>query len=89
MTTQDQQSLLEGLGAAVVHLVAAERVGEQAGSSTAIDVDGVVLAHVAETGHVALLLRPGHYVFGLATTLHETPDLIRDLREQLSACAQP
>lgn len=80
--TDEDRAFLDGLGAKVVRL--ASREEPDAGADAAFDIDGVLLPHFAETGHVASLLRPDHYVFGLASSTDEIPALIADLREQLT-----
>jgi 2-polyprenyl-6-methoxyphenol hydroxylase-like FAD-dependent oxidoreductase len=67
----EQLTRLRGLDAAVLHLL------------PEVDVDGVLLAHLAEAGHVGFVLRPDHYLFATAATPAELADAVTDLLTQL------
>ncbi|MZG11934.1 bifunctional 3-(3-hydroxy-phenyl)propionate/3-hydroxycinnamic acid hydroxylase, partial [Streptomyces sp. SID5914] len=49
-----------------------------------VDLDGVYLSQLTESGQTALLVRPDHYVFGGVTGLEEVPRLVAALREGLA-----
>jgi flavoprotein hydroxylase len=42
---------------------------------------------LAAAGHIAVLVRPDHYLFGAAAAADEVPRLVADLRRQLGAPA--
>jgi hypothetical protein len=73
--TADQLTRLRALDAVVLHLV------------PEMDVDGVLLAHLAEVGHVGFVLRPDHYLFATTATPAELTDAVTDLLAQLPAPA--
>ncbi len=79
----DQQAFLDSVGAHVLHVLPAGASGTSS-ADEAIDVDGAFLAYLAEGGYVAALIRPDHYLFGAATSMSELPELVSDLRGQLS-----
>lgn len=68
----DQLARLGALNAVVLHLV------------PEMDVDGVLLAYLAEIGHVGFVARPDHYLFATAATPSEVADAVADLLAQLS-----
>jgi flavoprotein hydroxylase len=49
-----------------------------------VDLDGVYLSHLAESGQMALLVRPDYYVFGGAAHPDEVPRLTAALRKGLT-----
>jgi hypothetical protein len=67
----DQVARLRSLDAVLLHLV------------PEVDVDGAVLRHLAEAGHVGFVLRPDHYLFAGATTPADLVDAVADLLAQL------
>jgi len=84
---QDQQAYLDGIGAHVLHLVPPADPTNTASSrhddDRAVDLDGAYLPHLAAAGHVAVLIRPDHYLFGTASSISDLPALIEDLRRQM------
>ncbi len=77
---EDQQAFLAAIGAHVLQVLPAGT----ASTDAAIDVDGALLGHLTAAGQVAALIRPDHYLFGTATSMSELPELVSDLRQQLS-----
>ena len=51
----------------------------------AVDLDGTYLPHMTETGHVAALVRPDHYLFGVARSGDEIGLVVDALRDQLGS----
>lgn len=84
---QDQQSYLTGIGAHILLLVPAADLTSASSSDgsddRAVDVDDTYLPHLAAAGHVAVLIRPDHYLFGTAASMNDLPALIDDLRGQM------
>ena len=69
--SEDQVARLRSLGAVVLHLV------------PEVDVDGVLLRHLAEAGHVGFVLRPDHYPFAGVGSPADLVDAVTDLLAQL------
>jgi flavoprotein hydroxylase len=69
--SDDQVARLRSLGAVVLHLV------------PEVDVDGVLLRHLAEAGHIGFVLRPDHYPFAGVGTPADLADAVTDLLAQL------
>ncbi|MCS7478491.1 bifunctional 3-(3-hydroxy-phenyl)propionate/3-hydroxycinnamic acid hydroxylase [Umezawaea endophytica] len=69
--SDDQVARLRSLGAVLLHLV------------PEVDVDGVLLPHLAEAGHVGFVLRPDHHLFAGAATPAALADVVADLLVQL------
>ncbi|HYZ52054.1 MAG TPA: bifunctional 3-(3-hydroxy-phenyl)propionate/3-hydroxycinnamic acid hydroxylase [Streptosporangiaceae bacterium] len=62
------------------------------GPGDVVDLDGVYRSHQAESGQMALLIRPDYYVFGGAAQPDEVPRLVTALRKGLTgrtAALQP
>jgi flavoprotein hydroxylase len=57
------------------------------GPADVLDIDGVYLSHLAESGQIALLIRPDFYVFGGAAHPDEVPRLVQQLRNGLTGRA--
>jgi flavoprotein hydroxylase len=76
----DQLDFLVRLGTQLVHLAPA---GTQPTLDRVVDVDNVYLPYLAETGSIALLVRPDFYVFGGAADHSELSAVVDDLRTQL------
>jgi flavoprotein hydroxylase len=53
------------------------------------DLDGRLTAWLAEHGAHAVLVRPDFYVFGSAASPAEVPELLDDVRSQLSLSSTP
>ena len=51
------------------------RLGGTAGSATVVDVTGAYTAWLTELDAVGVLIRPDHYVYGVATTVADVADL--------------
>lgn len=73
--TSDQLARLRAMDAVVLHLV------------SEMDVDGMLLAHLAEAGHVGFVARPDHYVFATAATPSDLAAAVADLLAQLPELA--
>jgi flavoprotein hydroxylase len=54
------------------------------GPADVVDLDGVYLSHLAESGQMGLLVRPDFYIFGGAACPDEIPDLIITLCNKLT-----
>lgn len=50
-------------------------------------LDGTYLPHMAEVGHLSALVRPDHYLFGVAQRTDEVGAVVDALREQLGQSA--
>ncbi|MCS7480451.1 bifunctional 3-(3-hydroxy-phenyl)propionate/3-hydroxycinnamic acid hydroxylase [Umezawaea endophytica] len=68
-----QLARLDELGAAVLHL------------TPEVDVDGGVLAHLAESGHIGFVLRPDHYLFATFGAADDIATAVGDLLDQVPA----
>ncbi len=79
----EQQAFLDAIGAHVLHVLPADTSGAAA-TEAAIDLDGALVAYLVDGGHVVALIRPDHYLFGAARSMSELPELVSDLRGQLS-----
>lgn len=77
---QDQLAFLDAIGCHVARVVPADATP---GSGQVTDVDGTLLPHMAELGHVAALVRPDNYIHGTATSGAELAALVEALRGQL------
>ncbi|MET0135667.1 MAG: bifunctional 3-(3-hydroxy-phenyl)propionate/3-hydroxycinnamic acid hydroxylase [Kibdelosporangium sp.] len=75
--SDDQLARLRSLNAVVLHLV------------PEVDVDGVLLAHLAAAGHIGFVLRPDHYLFAGAETPPDLADAVTDLLTQLPIAPRP
>ncbi|WP_431818163.1 bifunctional 3-(3-hydroxy-phenyl)propionate/3-hydroxycinnamic acid hydroxylase [Gordonia jacobaea] len=83
LLTDDQRALLDRLGAKFVRFVATEADVES--DDDAVDLDGTYLPHMTETGDVAALVRPDHYLFGVARSGDEIGLVVDALRYQLGS----
>ena len=68
-----QLARLDTLGVVVLHL------------TPEVDVDQVLLSHLADAGHVGFVGRPDHYLFATAETPSDLVDAVADLLSQLPA----
>jgi len=96
----DRRAFLDAIGAQVLHLLPASGAGGRSGAGSpigksegdtggqAIDVDGAYLEHLAAAGHVAVLIRPDHYLFGAVPSMAELSALVDDLSRQLTGTPQ-
>jgi len=87
--TQDPRACLEEeqlawLDAIGTHVLNLRPAGAPPGHE-AIDLDGTFLGYLDAAGAVAALIRPDHYLFGIAATPRDLPGLVDDLGWQLSA----
>ncbi|MEV0193069.1 bifunctional 3-(3-hydroxy-phenyl)propionate/3-hydroxycinnamic acid hydroxylase [Kitasatospora purpeofusca] len=83
LLTAGDRAWLAGLGGRAVRVVAA---GEEAPPAGAVgDTDGVYLPYLAESGSVAVLVRPDFYVYGAAKDRTELAALLGALRTDLAA----
>jgi flavoprotein hydroxylase len=84
----ERRAFLDAIGTRVLHLVPAnDNASANADDDSAdlvVDVDGGYLAQLAAAGHVAILVRPDHYLFGRVADIADLPGLIDDLRRQLT-----
>ena len=72
----------------VLHVVASgSATADNGDAQIAVDIDGTYLPRLAAAGHIAVLVRPDHYLFGAAAAADEVPRLVADLRRQLGAPA--
>lgn len=69
--------VLDALGVRVVHVLPA---GTAAGEGEVADTDGVLLDHLAETGSLAVFVRPDFYVYGGAADAAGVAALVDGLR---------
>jgi len=79
----DQVAFLKEIGARVVHVSQATADSEFA----VVDVDGTYARWFAQLGVDVVMIRPDHYIYGLAGRLEELPGLIDELRGQLRGSA--
>jgi flavoprotein hydroxylase len=94
LATQDPHGLLdkdclawcEQVGIRLLSVTADQTAN---GPADVVDLDGVYLSHLAETGQMALLIRPDYYVFGGATHAAELPRLVAALRDGLTGDRRP
>ncbi|GAB36786.1 putative monooxygenase [Gordonia otitidis NBRC 100426] len=80
-----QLAFLDDLGAKIIRFVDAETHVDS--DDDAVDLDGTYLPHMSETGHVAALVRPDHYLFGVARSGDEIGLVVDALRDQLGSPA--
>jgi len=83
----ERRSFLDAIGARVLHVVLADAADAPDAANQAavvVDIDGRLLAQLAAAGHVAALVRPDHYLFGGVASIADLPDLVDDLRRQLT-----
>jgi flavoprotein hydroxylase len=89
LATQDPHGLLdkayltwcEQMGIRLLR-VTGDRAAD--GPADVVDLDGVYLSHLAESGRMALLIRPDYYIFGGAAHSNEIPRLVAALRRGLT-----
>jgi flavoprotein hydroxylase len=86
----ERRSFLDAIGARVLHVVPADvpdaldAIDAPNRADVVVDVDGGLLAQLAAAGHVAALVRPDHYLFGGVASMAGLPELVDDLRRQLT-----
>jgi flavoprotein hydroxylase len=80
----ERRSFLDAIGARVLHVVLADAADAANQAAVVVDIDGRLLAQLAAAGHVAALVRPDHYLFGGVASIADLPDLVDDLRRQLT-----
>ena len=81
----ERRAFLDSIGARVLHVVPAGPVAETDGlADLVVDADGGYLPKLAAAGHVAALVRPDHYLFGVVAAIAELTGLVDDLRHQLT-----
>lgn len=81
----EDRAFLDMIGARVLHVVASGSAAAEGDADMVVDTDGAYLPQLAAAGHLAVLVRPDHYVFGPAATAGEIPPPVADLRRQLRA----
>ncbi|MGC5396103.1 bifunctional 3-(3-hydroxy-phenyl)propionate/3-hydroxycinnamic acid hydroxylase [Streptomyces sp. DT20] len=85
--TDEQLGFLDRIGARLLHLV--PDGAEAAPEVAAFDVDDVYLPHLEAAGHLGVVIRPDHYIYGTARTAQELAALVTGLRHQLSSPPVP
>ncbi|MFC8229428.1 bifunctional 3-(3-hydroxy-phenyl)propionate/3-hydroxycinnamic acid hydroxylase [Streptomyces sp. NPDC057287] len=85
--TTEQLTFLDRISAHLLHL--APDGAEAAPEVAAFDVDDVYLPHLEAAGHMGVVIRPDHYIYGTARTSQELAALITGLRRQLSPSYVP
>jgi 3-(3-hydroxy-phenyl)propionate hydroxylase len=59
------------------------RLGAAAGPGIAVEADGILAAWFARHGVCAALVRPDHYVYGVAATAADVPGLIKAFQQSM------
>ena len=75
----DQAAFLKEIGARVVHVSQAAVDSEFA----VVDIDATYARWFAQLGADVIMIRPDHYIYGLAGRVEEFPGLVDELRGQL------
>lgn len=80
LLTPAHRAFLHDIDTKIVHLAPA---GTPPALDRVTDVENVYLPFLAEAGAIGALVRPDHYLFGVAHKPEELPELVDDLRAQL------
>ncbi|MFD0019918.1 bifunctional 3-(3-hydroxy-phenyl)propionate/3-hydroxycinnamic acid hydroxylase [Streptomyces sp. NPDC058382] len=83
----EQLEYLDRIGAHVLHLAPVNTDADP--EVAAFDIDDVYVPRLRAEGHIGVVIRPDHYIFGTARTARELTDLVSDLRHQLAFPAVP
>lgn len=81
----EQLQFLDSLGTKIVRFVATEADVET--DDDVVDLDGTYLPHMTEVNHLSALVRPDHYLFGVAESAEQIGAVVDDLRAQLAGVA--
>ncbi|MEU6123653.1 bifunctional 3-(3-hydroxy-phenyl)propionate/3-hydroxycinnamic acid hydroxylase [Streptomyces sp. NPDC047123] len=81
--TPGRLGFLARIGARLLHLVPPGTPADP--EVAAVDVDGVWLPHLQSAGHIGVLIRPDHYLFGAARETRELSSLVDELASRLAA----
>ncbi|MET9328046.1 bifunctional 3-(3-hydroxy-phenyl)propionate/3-hydroxycinnamic acid hydroxylase [Tsukamurella sp. NPDC003166] len=81
----EQSAFLDALGVRIVRFVASEADVET--DDDVVDLDDTYLTHMTEVSHLSALVRPDHYLFGVAVDPSEIGRIVDGLRAQLSGAA--
>ena len=79
--TTEQLAFLDTLDTTIIRFVPTE--ADIQTDDDAVDLDGVYLPHMSQVGHLTALVRPDHYLYGVATTTDDIGTIIDTLHHQL------